>query len=348
MANEGRENLPALVTRAGQRLLDARSSAEVLEAKALAEAALHYAKITKAANDTHADCLRIITRAEMRMADEIDKTPSAQGRNLPNVQTPDERASYDEMGLDRRRVAEWREVRDAGEGVVESALQNALAEGRAPTKAEILNAAKAIRAEQQSEKADKRAEREATLANATRRASEAMGLQKYNVILADPPWRFEPYSRETGMDRAADNHYPTESVETIAALDVPDAAADDAVLFLWATAPMLPEALDVMSAWGFQYKSHLIWEKDRLGTGYWARNKHELLLIGTRGNIPAPSPGTQPESVVKAPVGRHSEKPAIFYEIIERLFPNVPKLEMFAREHRAGWDSWGNEVGEAA
>jgi N6-adenosine-specific RNA methylase IME4 len=93
------------------------------------------------------------------------------------------------------------------------------------------------------------------------------------------------------MDRAADNHYPTMTTEQICALEIP--AADNCALFLWATAPMLPEALAVMVAWGFTYKSHCIWAKDRLGTGYWFRNQHELLLVGTRGNIPAPAPGTQ-------------------------------------------------------
>lgn len=134
------DGLPALVARAGQRLLDARNSAEVLEAKQIAEAALHYAKVTKAANDTHADCLRIITRAEMRMADEIDRKPSAQGQRRDLVQGLDEVApSYEDLGIDKRRVSEWREVRDAGEDVVEAAISEALADGRAPTKADIRN-----------------------------------------------------------------------------------------------------------------------------------------------------------------------------------------------------------------
>lgn len=140
-ALDRRDNLPGLIARAGQRLLDARSSAEVLEAKAIAEAALHYARVTKAANETHADCLRIITRAEVRMADELDKKPSAQGqrRDINLVRRSDEVApAYEDLGLDRRRVAEWREVRDAGEEVVERAIDTALAEGRPPTKADIV------------------------------------------------------------------------------------------------------------------------------------------------------------------------------------------------------------------
>lgn len=165
----------------------------------------------------------------------------------------------------------------------------------------------------------------------------------YGVILADPPWRFEPRSRITGMDRAADNHYATMTTDEIKALLIP--AAQDCVLFLCATAPMLPHALEVMTAWGFTYRTHVVWVKDRIGTGYWVRNQHELLLIGVRGEVPAPAPGDQPVSVTFAPVTRHSSKPATFVEMIERMFPNVPRIELFARGRRLGWDVWGNEAG---
>ena len=189
----------------------------------------------------------------------------------------------------------------------------------------------------------RRAAREQELAVATVEASRTLGRKVYGVVLADPAWRFEPYSRTTGMDRAADNHYPTMPLEAIKALPIP--AAADSVLFLWATPAMLPQALEVMAAWGFAYKSQFVWVKDKLGLGYWARNKHELLLIGTRGRIPAPAPGTQFSSVIEAPRGRHSEKPAIVREMIAAMFPNVPKLEMFARgECVAGFDVWGNEA----
>jgi hypothetical protein len=99
-----------------------------------------------------------------------------------------------------------------------------------------------------------------------------------------------------------------------------------------------------MAAWGFAYKSHEIWNKDRIGTGYWFRNKHELILVGTRGNIPAPAMGEQWPSVTDAPVGRHSAKPEIFLEMIEAYFPNLPKIELNRRgPARKGWDAWGNE-----
>jgi len=136
------------------------------------------------------------------------------------------------------------------------------------------------------------------------------------------------------------------TTDDICALEVP--AADNAVLFLWATVPMLLEALAVMRAWGFTYKSHCVWAKGRAGTGYWFRNAHELLLVGTRGSIPAPAPGQQYCSVIELPVGRHSEKPDGFVEMIEEMFPNIPAIELFARQPRIGWDAWGNEAASVA
>jgi len=193
------------------------------------------------------------------------------------------------------------------------------------------------------DKKERRADRERELAEATIAASKKLQFNLYGVILADPPWRWEPYSRDTGMDRAADNHYPTMTLDAIKNLSVP--AAADCILFLWATIPMLPQALEVMAAWGFAYKSHFAWAKDKIGPGYWVREQHELLLIGTRGTVPAPAPGEQYASLQQAPRRAHSAKPFVFHEIIDHHFPTVPKLEMFARgEPVTGWDQWGNEV----
>lgn len=176
---------------------------------------------------------------------------------------------------------------------------------------------------------------------------KALPDKKYGVIYADPEWRFEVWSRETGLDRSADNHYPTSDAGLISARDVASIAADDCALFLWSTAPMQPEAFKVMADWGFTYKSQFIWDKDAVGTGYWNRNKHEVLLVGTRGDIPAPAPGTQWDSVIHAPVGAHSAKPDTFAELIEAYFPNLPKIELNRRgPARSGWDAWGNEAGD--
>lgn len=203
---------------------------------------------------------------------------------------------------------------------------------------------KEARADRQREKTTKRATRERILGG----IQCALPTRKYGVIVADPEWRFEPWSRTTGMDRAADNHYPTSCTEVIAARDVPEIAADDCVLFLWATIPMLPHALMVMGAWGFDYKSHYVWIKDKAGTGYWAREAHELLLIGTQGKPVAPAMGTQYASAIQSPRLSHSQKPEWFLEMIESWYPTMPKIELNRRgPPRAGWDAWGNQA-EAA
>jgi hypothetical protein len=147
--------------------------------------------------------------------------------------------------------------------------------------------AKETKEERQAEKLEARKHREAALGA----KQLALPDKKYGVISADPEWQFEFYSPRGSLNSSADNHYETSALDVIKTRDVPSIAADDCVLFLWATVPMLPQALEVMAAWGFQYTSSFVWVKDKAGTGYWNRNQHELLLVGRRGDIPAPAPG---------------------------------------------------------
>ncbi len=207
---------------------------------------------------------------------------------------------------------------------------------------EFRRAVKDHRQVAQAEKKERRQEREAELAEKI----AALPQKRFGVILADPEWRFETYSAETGMDRAADNHYPTSPLPVIKSRPVADIAADDCALMLWATVPMLPQALEVMAAWGFAYKSHAIWMKDRVGTGYWFRNQHEILLLGTRGKVPAPAMGDQFKSALAHAVGEHSAKPPFAHEIAEAYWPSLPKIELNARMRRPGWDAWGLEAPE--
>ena len=126
-----------------------------------------------------------------------------------------------------------------------------------------------------------RSKREEELAGKIERAAQSIGHQVYGVLYADPPWRLEPYSRETGLNRAADNHYPTMERDALFDMEVMRTApAKDCVLFCWATVPMLEDALQWMAAYGFAYRSHCVWVKDAIGTGYWFRNQHEMLAGG--------------------------------------------------------------------
>lgn len=182
----------------------------------------------------------------------------------------------------------------------------------------------------EADRGDRRKEQAKKLAEQT---------DKFEVILADPAWE---YDFSVSDSRKIENHYPPSSLEDMKCLIPP--ATKDAVLFMWATSPKLREALELMEAWGFEYKTHMVWVKDKIGMGYYARQKHELLLIGTNGKgLELPDTGDRPESVFYAPRGGHSEKPEVVYEIIETMYPAYRKLEMFARKARAGWEVWGDE-----
>jgi len=166
----------------------------------------------------------------------------------------------------------------------------------------------------------------------------------WKTILADPPWAYENATPRGGVG----HEYPTLSIEEICALPGGALATDDALLYLWATAPKLAECMKVIEAWGFEYRTNLVWDKEVIGMGYHARNQHEILLVAKRGEIPPPAAGTQPSSVHRERRGEHSVKPVFYHEMIEAAYPQLPKIELFAREQREGWASWGNEVEAAA
>ncbi len=164
---------------------------------------------------------------------------------------------------------------------------------------------------------------------------------KYHVIYADPPWR---YDFAVSPTREIENQYPTMELEEICALPVKDLGTPDSVLFLWATNPKLLEAIKVIEDWGYNYRTNMVWIKDKIGMGYYARQRHELLLIATRGELPVPEPANRPDSVIISPRTEHSKKPERVYEIIETMYPEYRKIELFARNERTGWDVWGNQV----
>lgn len=152
----------------------------------------------------------------------------------------------------------------------------------------------------------------------------------------------EIHDQSEALRAYVENKYPTMALEEILALKVGDIAAPDAALFLWAA--LLEEGFEVLRAWGFQFRSHAVWVKPSVGMGQWFRQQHETLLLGVRGNIPVPLAANRSPSVIIAPRGKHSEKPDAAYEIIERGFPEFPKIELFARRARRGWKRWGLEA----
>lgn len=170
--------------------------------------------------------------------------------------------------------------------------------------------------------------------------------REYAVIYADPPWSYNNKSTRA----AADNHYPTMNIEEIKSLPIQDIAAQDCVLLMWATFPMLKEALDTIEAWGFKYKTvGFIWVKRNkktpswfMGLGNWTRSNPEVCLLAVKGKPKRASASVL--SVIDEPVEAHSKKPCIVKSKIVELMGDVPRIELFSREKTPGWDAWGNEL----
>lgn len=173
--------------------------------------------------------------------------------------------------------------------------------------------------------------------------------KKYNIIYADPPWSYR--DKAVSGNRGASFKYPTQSKEWIQNLPVSDIADNDCSLFMWATAPQMPVAFDVIKSWGFEYKTvAFTWVKTNkksnetlfFGMGNWTRANSEFCLLATKGKPKRINASVH--SVIISPIARHSEKPNETRKRIIRLMGDLPRIELFAREQREGFDVWGNEV----
>lgn len=346
--------LPARYIAAKQALAEVRRIDEVKDLRDQALAIEVYAFQAKD-GELAADAIEIRKRAERRIgelmaerraADKLDKGGRPRKTGSP---TDPVLPSLLEQGVDKHLADRARKAAamPAEQFEVDVAKSRALAVALAEDEKAVIREA---RAEQQSKKRERRAQRERDLAAKI----TALPEQKFGVILEDFEWDFETFSRLTGMDRHASNHYPTaadahtpeEIVERTK--DRMSVAADDSALFMWVPNPFLSIGIKVLELRGFRYITNWAWTKDGLGTGYWNRETHELLLLGIKGKLPAPAMGDQWPSSKHAERRAHSEKPDWQYELIEAYFPTLPKIELNARSGRAGWVSWGNEAPEVA
>ena len=171
-------------------------------------------------------------------------------------------------------------------------------------------------------------------------------MSPYDIIYADPPWAYRNKKTGGSMVSGAEAKYPTMSVDEISALPIKDIASKNSVLFMWATVPLMPEAFQVMKAWGYKYKTMITWRKIMsLGMGYWFRGQCEHLLLGVRGQVKAFR--LQEPNFIQAKVLAHSEKPEEFRQLIERATSKMRSrnaVELFARRRVTGWDVFGNQV----
>lgn len=181
--------------------------------------------------------------------------------------------------------------------------------------------------------------------------SEVTG--RYRTVLADPPWQFTNRTGKMAPEHKRLSRYPTMALDEIMALPIEQTLEETAHLYLWVPNALLPEGLQVLVAWGFTYKTNLVWQKvrkdggpDGRGVGFYFRNVTELILFGVRGHLRTLQPGRTQTNVLISQKREHSRKPDQIYPIIESCSPG-PYLELFARFRRPGWDQWGNEDVEA-
>jgi N6-adenosine-specific RNA methylase IME4 len=164
---------------------------------------------------------------------------------------------------------------------------------------------------------------------------------KFDVILSDPPWCYgdkHDFNGTTG----AETHYPSMSIEQLCGMEIP--SADDAVLFLWVTSPLLEESFEVIRTWGFEYKTSFVWDKVKHNMGHYNSVRHEFLLVCVKGSKTPEVKKLFDSVITKERSDKHSEKPEVIYEIIETLYPHGKYLEMFGRKKRKGWATFGNEL----
>lgn len=282
-----------------------------------------------------------------RTSDQAADLPVGQAE-AGEVMHVSERSVRNAAKVKREGVEGLPEMVEQGDIAVSTAAE--IASLPADEQAEIIKSAdpkvlsqviKEKKAEKQAAKKQARDERQKAMGT----ADLAAGERKFPVILMDPEWPWKGYNRETGMDRSEENHYPTSTIEELKARPVSDLAEKNAVIFCWVRPGMIKQAFEVIEAYGFEVVSEFVWLKDKIGKGFWNRNKHEMLFVATRGSVPCPAQGENWASVIEASRSDHSAKPEAMAELIEAYYPDAPKIELNRRgTPRPGWWAWGNQT----
>ncbi len=310
-------------------LVESHRIDDVKDIRDKAEALRLYAKQAGEGLENQNMMAEIKLRAERRCGEllgEMENAPTGPKPQLGNTLLHNSPPpTLADMGISRMQSSRWQAIAAVPEPIFEQHLATVKADAQELTSSGVLRVANQIKRQEVNES----------------KVEPPPFSGHYQVLYVDPPWRYEHSKTDS---RKIENHYPTMELDDICALPVTQIAEDDAVLFLWATSPKLHEAMQVIDAWGFTYRTCMVWDKERMGMGYYARQQHELLLIAAVGAPPVPEPANRPVSVIRARRdNEHSRKPTEFYEIIERMYPERTKVELFARIQRDGWATWGNE-----
>lgn len=309
--------------RARLALIEAKSVDEVKDIRDQAEAIRLYLRAQGAGLEMQNDAAEIKLRAERKLGEMLGEMEKNKGAATP---LHDERAlpKLHDLGIQEVQSHRWQQEARISEPEFETWIAEKRADKGELTSAGLRNLGMRL----------------------GRDGAEIAALPDgiFDVILADPPW---PYPNQFESWGPTSLHYRDLPLESIAALPIQDSVAENAALFLWVTNSFLREAFLIVDAWGFEYKTNMVWVKRNLtrpGTGFYVRGRHELLFICTKGSMAPKQTGQTPiGSVIEADVREHSRKPDEVYEIIERMYPEGEYLELFARGHRDNWTAWGTD-----
>lgn len=321
-------------------IVEAHSIDDVKEIRDKAEALRQYARQAGESLENQNMIAEIKLRAERRAGELIREMPKATGGQPYQAQksTPDTMSVVEpvptlaDLGISHKDSSRFQAIASVPAEVFEAEIIEVKAKNMELTSAGMLRVAQEIKREAMREQ---------------RQDAPELPESKYRIVYADPPWQYNNAGVITETDaygRAA-RHYPTMSIAELCTLGdkVRAMTESDAVLFLWVTSPLLEDAFQVISAWGFHYKTSFVWDKIKHNFGHYNSVRHELLLICTRGSC-TPDVRVLHDSVVSIERSeRHSEKPEWFREMIDELYTWGKRIELFARSEAEGWDTWGNE-----
>jgi len=316
------------LNKARQALAEAKTLDEIKEIKDIAIAVKAYAKAKGLGREMQNEAAEIEIRAIREMGKLIREKQEAgeiaTRNNNPGTFTgvPQEntRKTLSDIGVSRKESSTSKNLAAIDDNKFEEIIQETISEKKPLTKTKILR-------EAAKEKVQK---------------SPEIPEGKYRIIYADPPWKYSD-KKEYRPEGAAENHYPTMSLDELCNMRIPD-TEDNAVLFLWVTSPMLEDSFRVIKAWGFKYKSSFVWDKIKHNMGHYNSVRHEFLLIATKGSC-LPDVKKLYDSVVSIERTEHSEKPEYFRNIIDTLYPHGKRIELFARKKVSEkWDVYGNEL----
>lgn len=302
----------------------------------MAEAARVYARQIGLSLEMQNQCCELKLRAERRLGEILRASPRQRPGQYQRSHDATVAPALAALGVNKSQSSRWQALARLPEHEFETYIRSRKSSGRELTSAGALKLTRKHEARLGSQdSAGKAGLQRGRVAGSLEEL--VRGRSRFGCVLADPPW---PYANQ-GTRGATSNHYETMEVEALCTLPVRELVAEDAHLHLWTTNAFLFQAKAVMNAWGFEYRSMLVWVKPEMGLGNYWRVSHELLLLGVRGSAPFLEKGYR--SWIEAPRQRHSEKPEAVRSMIEKASAG-PWLELFARKRSKGWTVWGAQV----